>query len=59
MGVGAFDSGREMGAGLAAVRGGLCALFMGGGPEEAGTGTGEDVREIGAGGGGGGLGCEG
>lgn len=59
LGVGTFDSGREMGAGLAVVRGGgLCALFMGGGPETAGGGVraGEDVREIG--GGGGADGCE-
>lgn len=53
-----------MGAGLIAVRGGgLCALFMGGGPEGAGAGagTGEDIREIGAGGAGGArgaVGCE-
>lgn len=58
LGVGTFDSGREMGAGLAVVRGGgLCALFMGGGPETAGAGVGaeagvgEDLREIGGGGG--------
>lgn len=71
LGVGTFDSGREMGAGLAVVRGGgLCALFMGGGPETTGagaevgagagvgaeTGAGEDLREIG--GGGGADGCE-
>lgn len=64
LGVMTFDSGRKMGAGLIAVRGGgLCALFMGGGPEGAGAGagTGEDIREIGAGGAGGArgaVGCE-
>lgn len=61
LGVGTFDSGREMGAGLAVVSGGgLCALFMGGGPETTGAGAevgaGEDLREIG--GGGGADGCE-